>query len=224
MGLGLKIAMTCLRSIRTFGRVLAVGLPVVCCALFIAASAFVYAADSGPATQKARKASLRNAGKRWNFQTPDKRLRNDHRHKALNAALRMTFLAPFAPGAHSSLHDGAVGDSGLPGAQREEADTTHPQDNRQIMLGGNAFISGEFSRERTGWRPYNDDEQAGLAFALKEEGRAGLYAGFHPDEAVELKLGPEYYLGSSVTRPDQTGYVKDGAGVLGLGMKLKIDF
>jgi len=215
--------MICIRRVLFFGRVFAVCMLAWCCAGLLAESAPVYAANPALTSQPVRKAPSRNATRSWNFRAPDRSFQHSRWRDALNAELRGITFAPFAPAERYLQHNGAAG-MDLPPIQLEELEKMRPQENSPFMLGGSTAVSGEFTKERTGWRVYNDDEYAGLVPVLKEEGRAGLYAGFRPDEAVELKLGPEYYLGSSVMRPDQTGYVKDAAGVFGLGMKLKIDF
>jgi len=114
---------------------------------------------------------------------------------------------------------------GLPPAQLDDLDKVRPPENKQSMAGGKASMHGEFTKERIGWRPYNNfADSIGVTPALKEERRAGAYAELHPDEDVELKLGPECYLGSSALRPEQTGAAKDHHAAFGLGMRLKIDF
>jgi hypothetical protein len=119
-------------------------------------------------------------------------------------------------------HNARASGKRLPPAQLDDLDKMRPPEKKHAMLGGKAAVHGEFTKESTGWRPHNDP--AGATSALKEERRAGAYADFHPAEDVELKVGPEYYLGASVLRPEQTGSAKEHSGAFGMGMKLKIDF
>jgi hypothetical protein len=122
-------------------------------------------------------------------------------------------------------HNATISGKRLPPAQLDALDTMRPPENKQLMLGGTTPVRGEFVKERTGWRPHSDlVDSAAAAPALKEEHRAGAYADLHPGEDVELRIGPEYHLGTSTLRPEQTGHNKESASGLGMGMQLKIDF
>jgi hypothetical protein len=206
-------------------RAFAACLLVCFCAGLFAALPLLFAADPAPVPQKKHSALSRNAaGSGWNFPAPDRRFQNARWRESLSVTLQKTTFAPSAPAGRYLQNNGAVAGKRLPPAQLDDLDKMRPPENRQLMLGNSTPVHGEFTRERTGWRAYNDADISGAASTLKEERRAAAYAGFHPGEDMELKVGPEYQLGSAVTRPEQTGHAKDGAGALGMGMKLKIDF
>ena len=113
----------------------------------------------------------------------------------------------------------------LPPARLHDLDTIRPQESTLRTLNGKTPVHGEFTKQSTGWRPQHDTaDTVGSIPALREERRAAAYADFHLAEDVELNFGPEYHLGTSVLRPEQTGHTKDNPGAFGMGMKLKIDF
>jgi len=183
----------------------------------------VYAAAPVATPQKKRNPPARKAARadQWDFHAPDRRFQNSRWLESLHVPFQET---SFAPAERYLRNNGAFAGQYLPPAYLHDLNTPHPSEDKQFMLGGGASVYGEITKERTGWRMYHDEDYSGAASVLKEERRAGVYAGFHPDEAVELKIGPEYHLGSSVARPDQTGQAKDNAGEWGMGMKLKIGF
>ncbi|MDR2696390.1 MAG: hypothetical protein LBC79_08445 [Deltaproteobacteria bacterium] len=187
-------------------------------------AAFAHAA--APVAPQKKQALPKNAARSgWAFQAPDRSAQNARWHESLGATLEKTTFAPSAPAGRYLRHSAATSGKRLPPARLDDLNAMLPPENTQPMLGDKTPIHGEFTRERISWRPHNDAADAfGVTPALKEERRAGAYAGFHPGEDVEIKLGPEYYLGSAAQRPDQTGNAKDSAGALGMGMKLKIDF
>jgi hypothetical protein len=195
---------------------------VWCCAGFFAAPAS--AVDPAPTPQKTRKSPSRNATTHWDFRAPDRSFQNVRWRESLSATLRQTIFAPYAPAGRSLRRGGGAADKGLPPVRPDEPDQTPPSESRLFMLAPGVSVDGEFIREGTGWRAYSDADVAGYAIDLKEERRVGVYMGFYPDEAVELQVGPEYHLGSSVVQPERTGPVKDSNSALGVGMKLKIDF
>ena len=116
-------------------------------------------------------------------------------------------------------------DKRLPPAQLDDLDAIRPQERKPHALNAKTPVHGEFTKQSTSWRPlHNPAETAGTVPALREERRAAAYADFHLAEDMELNFGPEYNLGASVLRPEQTGHSKDNSGTFGMGMKLKIDF
>jgi hypothetical protein len=206
-------------------RVLAACLLACFCTGLFAALPLLFAADPAATPQKKRSVQLQSAARSgWNFSAPDRRFQNARWRESIGATLEQTTFAPSAPAGRYLKNNGTLAGKRLPPAHLDDLDKMRPPENRQLMLGGSTPVHGEFTKERTGWRAYNDADIPGVSSSLKEERRAAAYAGFHPGEDVELKVGPEYQLGSSVTRPEQTGHAKDGAGTLGMGMKLKIDF
>jgi hypothetical protein len=185
----------------------------------------VYAADPAPVPQQARKApSRKKAAGGWDFQAPDRSAQISRWRESLSATLRRTVFAPSAPAGRFLRQKGAAAGKGLPPVQPNDLHAGNSPENRPFMVGDSAFVHGEFAVERTDWRPYGNDDYSSLAPTLKEEGRVGLYAGFQPDEAVELMFGPEYYLESAVMHPERTGQIKDGDSAFGVGMRLKIGF
>jgi hypothetical protein len=162
----------------------------------------------------------------WAFQVPDRSVQKARWQESLSATLRQTTFAPSAPAGRYLQHNTTQSGKRLPPAQLKDLDTMGPPENKRRKQGDTTPVRGEFTRESTGWRPNSDPAgSVGAAPALKEERRAGAYADFHPDEDVEFKIGPEYNLGTSTLRPEQTGHAnKDSAGSFGMGMKLKIDF
>ncbi len=175
-----------------------------------------------PASEKAPAPEKAKSG--WDFHEPDKSTLNARWKESLNATLKQTTFAPSSPAGRYLHRHKDVGD--LPPARIEKLDETRPPEQKKLMLGDKAPITGEVTRERSGWRPDAGDASrtTPVTPAIREDTKAGAYADFHPDEDVELKLGPEYRFGASALRPDQTGRVKDNPGSLGMGMKLKIDF
>ena len=204
------------------GRALAVCLLACFCIGLCAA----FACAAAPAAPKKTQAAPKNAAKTaWAFHAPDRSAQNARWHESLNATLQQTTFAPSAPAGRYLRNSAAAPGKRLSPARLDDFNAALPPEKTQLTLDDKTPIHGEFSRERISWRPHNDaDAAVGVTPALKEERRAGAYAGFHPGEDVEIKLGPEYHLGTAVQRPDQTGNSKDGAGALGMGMKLKIDF
>jgi len=198
-------------------------LACVCAGLFVVFSAYA-AAPAAP--QKTPVMPSKNATRPgWDFQTPDRSVQNARWRESISATLRQTTFAPSAPAGRYLQHNATTAGKRLPPVQLDDLDKMRPPANKQPMLGGKVPVQGEFTKESTSWRPYNDFAGgAGVTPALREERRAGAYADFHPDEDVEFKVGPEYHLGSSVLRPEQTGHSKDHVGGFGMGMKLKIDF
>ena len=200
-------------------------LTFVCMGLFMASSPVYAAAPTTP--QKARNASSKNAAKPgWDFQAPDRSVQNARWRESISTTLQQTTFAPSTPAGRYLQHQAANSGKRLPPAQLDDLDKVRPPENKQHMPGGNTFVHGELVKERIGWRPHSSEgvEPGGAPPALKEERRAGAYAGFHPSEDVALKLGPEYHLSTSVLRPEQTGNSKDNSGTVGMGMRLKIDF
>jgi hypothetical protein len=201
---------------------------VSACVCFGFAAAFAYAAAPDVPQEAPQKmpASKNTTRPGWAFQVPDRSAQNARWQESLSATLQQTTFAPSAPAGRYLQHNATRSGKRLPPAQLKDLDAMSPPENRQIMLGDTTSMHGEFTRESTGWRAYSDPaDSAGATQALKEERRAGAYADFHPGEDVELKIGPEYHLGTSTLRPDQTGHAnKDNAGSFGMGMKLKIDF
>jgi hypothetical protein len=190
----------------------------VCTGLF---TTLVYAAT--PVTPQKTHPPSKNAAKPgWDFQAPDRSGQNARWRESINATLQQTTFAPSAPAGRYLRHNGAASGKRLPPAHMDDLDKMRPPENKQRMSGDKIPVQGEFTRERTNWRPYNDPSDT-TASVLKEDLRAGAYADFHSGEDVEFKLGPEYHFGSSAQRPEQTGHAKDHAG-FGMGMKLKIDF
>jgi hypothetical protein len=194
------------------------------CAGFFAVCPVVAAAPAVP--QKIPGKPSKNATRPgWDFQAPDRSALNARWRESISATLQQTTFAPFAPAGRYLQHNATLSGKRLPPAQLDDLDKIRPPENKKVMLGGKMPVQGEFVKESTGWRSYSDHaSSAGATPPLKEERRAGAYADFHPDEDVAFKIGPEYHLGSSVLRPDQTGHSKDHAGAFGMGMKLKIDF
>jgi len=194
------------------------------CAGFFAMFSPAHAVASAPSQTDST--SSKNAAKRsWDFQAPDRSGQNARWRESISVTLQQTTFAPSAPaGRYLHKNETAPGKR-LPPAQLDDLDKIRSPEKTQFMLGGRVPVHGEFVKESTVWRPYSglaDDIVA--AAPLREERRAGAYAGLHPGEDVELKLGPEYHLGTSVLRPAQTGYSKDSAGTFGMGLRLKIDF
>jgi hypothetical protein len=207
-----------------FRLALAACMQAVLCAGFFAALPSAHADEIAATPKKRQAAPLRNAGKpKWGFQTPDKGAQNARRLEPVSATLFETTFAPSTPDANTMQSSGDLAGMLLPPTQADDPDMPRPPENKPLTLGGGAFVYGKFINERSSWRPHNDSDVAGIAPALKVERRAGAYAGFQLDEAVELKIGSEYYLGSSASRPEHTGH-KDNSGVLGMDLKLKIDF
>jgi hypothetical protein len=193
---------------------------LMCCAVFSAAPA---CAATSAKPQNARQAPLQKSAKPgWDYQVPDRSAQHARWRESISATLQRTTFAPSAPAGRYLRHKDAKPGKRLPPVRLDELDALLPPEKKRNILGGNTPMHGEFAKERTGWRPYAD--HVGSDSVLREERRAGAYADFHPAEGVELKLGPEYYLGSSVLRPEQTGHSKDNASAFGMGMKLKIDF
>ncbi|MDR2696481.1 MAG: hypothetical protein LBC79_08920 [Deltaproteobacteria bacterium] len=216
--------MRCFWNVFRFRRAgtLAACLLACCCTGLFAA--FAHAA--APAAPQKAKAQPKNAVRSgWAFQMPDRSAQNARWHESLSATLQNTTFAPSAPAGRYLRHSPAAPGKRLPPTRLDDLDTMLPPEKTPLTLGDKTPIHGEFSRERISWRQHNDAADTfGATPALKEERRAGAYAGFYPSEDVEIKLGPEYNLGTSVQRPDQTGNAKDSAGSFGMGMKLKIDF
>jgi len=191
-----------------------------CCAGLSATSAHTAAAP-----QKTRPAPSQNATRPgWDFQAPDRSAQDARWRESISATLQQTTFAPAAPAGRYLRHNATISGKRLPPARMDDLDTIRPPEQKQ-SLGGKTPVHGEFTKHSTSWRPQNDpaDASGGMP-ALREERRAGAYADFHLAEDVELKLGPEYNLGASTLRPEQTGHSKDNAGTFGMGMKLKIDF
>lgn len=160
----------------------------------------------------------------WDFQAPDRSAQDVRWRESINSTLQQTTFAPFAPAGRYLRHNATLSAKRLPPAQLDDLDKMRPPEDKRPLLGGKVPVHGEFTKESTGWRPNNDAAGNAGATALREERRAGAYADFHPDEDVELRVGPEYQLGATVLRPEQTGHSKDHAGSFGMGLKLKIDF
>jgi hypothetical protein len=196
---------------------------LMCLAVFLAEP--VYAATPAK-PHKARQTPPKKSAKAdWDYQAPDRSAQHARWRESINTTLQRTTFAPSAPAGRYLRQKAAIPGNRLPPVRLDELDALLPPEKKPHALGGNSPVQGEFAKERTGWRPHADPaEPAGSASILREERRAGAYAGFHPAEDVELKLGPEYHLGSSVLRPEQTGQSKDNAGAFGMSMKLKIDF
>jgi hypothetical protein len=201
---------------------------VSACVCFSFVAAFAYAAAPQVPQEAPQKAApSKNAPRSgWAFQIPDRSAQNARWQESLSATLQQTTFAPSAPAGRYLQHNATQSGKRLPPAQLKDLDAMSPPANKQRKPGDTPPVHGEFTRERTSWRPHGDPADSGGATpALKEERRAGAYADLHPDEDVELKIGPEYHLGTSTLRPDQTGHAnKDSAGSFGMGMKLKIDF
>jgi len=176
--------------------------------------------------QKTRTAPSKSATKPgWKFQELNRSTQNARWRESISTTLQQTTFAPSAPAGRYLRNSATVDGKRLPPAQMDDLDKIRPSENKQATLDGKTTMHGEFAKESTGWRPHNVLADATATTpALREERRASAYAGFHPSEDVELKLGPEYHLGASVLRPEQTGYTKDNTGSFGMGMKLKIDF
>jgi len=199
-------------------------LTVCCCAGLFTLLAYA-AAPSAP--QAARKIpSHKTARPRWDFQAPDRSAQSARWRESISATLQQGAFAPSAPAGRYLQHNAAASAKRLPPAQIGDLDKMRPPENKQLMLDNKASMHSEFTRESTGWRPHNEllDPVSAHSPALREELRAGAYAGFQPSEEVELRLGPEYHLGAAALRPEQTGHAKDSAGAFGIGMKLKIGF
>ena len=198
-------------------------LACICAAFFATFS--VYAAAPAVPKKKSAMPSKNATRPGWAFQAPDRSTQNARWRESISATLQKTTFAPFAPAGRYLQHNATTSGKRLPPTQLDDLDKIRPPEDKRPMLGGKVPVQGEVTRESTGWRPYNDlPNSVGATPALKEERRAGAYADFHPDEDVEFKVGPEYHLGASVSRPEQTGHSKDHAGAFGMGMKLKIDF
>jgi hypothetical protein len=209
---------SCFRETRT----VAVCILACFCVVFFALRAYA-AAPAAP--KKTRAVPSKSVGKPgWDFQAPDRSAQSARWRESLCVTLQQTTFAPAAPAGRYLQHNATTSAKRLPPAQMDDLDKIRPPENKRPSLGGKASMHAEITKESTGWRPHNDLGDAVGAKALREERRAGAYAGFHPGEDVELKLGPEYHLGASSLRPEQTGQTKDNAGALGMGMKLKIDF
>ena len=198
---------------------------LICCVWFFAALLPVYAA-SPAVPQKTHKAPPKRAARSgWDFQAPDRSAQHARWRESISATLQQTTFAPSAPAGRYLQNNAPASAKRLPPAQIGDLDKMRPPENKQLMLGDKTAVHGEFVRERTAWRPHNESSDAiDVGPALKEERRAGAYASFHPSEDVEFKFGPEYSLGTAVSRPEQTGYSKDHPGALGMGMRLKVDF
>ena len=218
--------MSCFRRTSSFklARTFAVCMLTCFCVNFFATFSSGYAA-SPDVSQKPRKTPSKNAARPgWDFQTPDRSFQNARWQESISATLQRTTFAPSAPAGRYLQNNAPIAGKRLPPAQIGELDKMRPPENKQTMLGGKASVHGEFTKESTGWHPYNDPANiTGTSSTLKEERRAGAYADFHPSEDVELNLGPEYHLGSSALRPEQTGHSRDTS-ALGMGMRMKIDF
>jgi hypothetical protein len=212
-----------LRRARLAAAVAAGMLACFCAGLFAVFS--VYAAAPAVSHKKSAIPSKNATRPGWAFQTPDRSGQNARWRESISTTLQQTTFAPSAPAGRYLQHNATTSGKRLPPAQLDDLDKIRPPENKRPMLGGKVPVQGEFTKESTGWRPNNDlSNSVGATPALKEERRAGAYADFHPDEDVEFKVGPEYHLGASVSRPEQTGHSKDHAGAFGMGMKLKIDF
>ncbi|MDR0239204.1 MAG: hypothetical protein LBI88_03095 [Deltaproteobacteria bacterium] len=185
-------------------------------------------AAASAAQQKTRPVPSTNATKPgWSFQAPDRSAQDARWRESISATLQQTTFAPSAPAGRYLQHNATMPGKRLPPARLDDLDTMRPPERKQRMADGKPSVHGEFTKHSTSWRPQHDPaDTAGATPALREERRAGAYADFHPAEDVELKLGPEYHLGTSTLRPDQTGHSKDkdNVGAFGMGMKLKIDF
>ncbi|MCL1985383.1 MAG: hypothetical protein FWG59_02920 [Betaproteobacteria bacterium] len=178
------------------------------------------------AQQKTHKLPSKNATRPgWDFQVPDRSFQNARWRESISATLRQTTFAPSSPAGRYLQKNATIPGSRLPPAQIGELDKMRPPETQQGILGEKASIHGEFTKESTGWHPYNGPADiTGNNSTLREERRAGAYADLHPSEDVEFQLGPECYLGGSALRPEQTGRAKDTSATLGMGMKMKIDF
>ena len=195
-----------------------------CMVLFMATSPTYAAAPATP--QKTHNAPSKNSTKPgWNFHAPDRSIQNARWRESISTTLQQTTFAPSAPAGRYLRHNAASSGKRLPPAQLDDLDKIRPPENKQHTPGGNPFVHGELVKESIGWRQHNEGaDTSGAPLPLKEERRAGAYAGFHPGEDVEFKIGPEYHLSTSVLRPEQTGHSKDNSGTIGMGMRLKIDF
>jgi hypothetical protein len=153
----------------------------------------------------------------WDFRETDKSALHERWKESISATLKGTVFAPSAPAGRYLQRAGGPTDK-LPPARLEHLDAARPQEQGKITFGGKTPITGEFEQESSGWRPFADEP------SLREERRAGAYAGFYSDEDLEIKLGPEYHFGTVTSRPEQTGRGDDRPGSLGMGMKFKLDF
>jgi len=201
---------------------LAACLTVCCCAGFLTLLAHA-AAPAAP--QAARKVPSHKAARPgWNFQAPDRSAQNARWRESICDTLQRTTFATSAPAGRFLRHNATMSGKRLPPAQLDDLDKLRPPENTQNSPADKTRIQGEIAKDSTGWRPHDGfADTSGAAPALKEERRAGAYVDFHPSEDVELKFGPEYHLGATALRPEQTGKTGDTAG-LGMGMRLKIDF
>jgi len=189
-------------------------------------AAFAHAAASA-APQKTRSAPSKNATRPdWNFQAPDRSAQNVRWRESISATLQQTTFAPATPAGRYLQHNATISGKRLPPARMDDLDAIRPPEHKQQRTpDGKPPVHGEFTKHSTSWRPQSGPaDTAGAIPALREERRAAAYADFHLAEDVELKLGPEYQLGTSTLRPEQTGHCKDNTGALGMGMQLKIDF
>ena len=159
----------------------------------------------------------------WDFKESDKGALNNRWRESINNTLSKTTFAPTAP-AGRYLRQPYSSRGNLPPAHIEDLDKLRPAEAKSLRFGdANAGISPEINQESIGWRATGDSSIG--APPLKEERTAGAYADLHPDEDVEVKLGPEYRFGDSSLRPDQTGYSnRESSGSMGMGMKFKLDF
>ena len=186
--------------------------------------ATAYAAAS-PEQQKTHVPSKKAAKPGWDFQAPDKSAQHARWRESISATLQQTTFAPSAPAGRYLRHSAAMPGKRLPPAQLDDLDAMRPPERKQHTLNGKTPVHGEFTKQSIGWRSQNDPAAAvGALPPLKEERRAAAYADFRLAEDMELNLGPEYHLGASVLRPEQTGHTKDNVGAFGMSMKLKIDF
>ena len=162
----------------------------------------------------------------WDFQAPDRSTLHARWRESISTTLQQTTFAPTAPAGSYLQHNATAPGKRLPPSQIDDLDKLRPPEAKPLMMLGNKTpVHGKFTKESTGWRPYSDlVDTSGTTPALKEERRAGAYADFQPGEDVALELGPEYHLGTSTLRPEQTGHTKNYPGAFGMGMKLKIDF
>jgi hypothetical protein len=188
---------------------------LLCLSVLAAGPAEAAAASARPAREK-----IRSAGERppaWDFRDADKSAFHERWKESITATLKGTVFAPSSPaGRYLQRAGGPTG--ALPPARLEHLDAARPPEREGFLLGGETPITGEFEQESSGWRPFADDP------SLREEKRAGAYAGFRPGEDMEIKLGPEYHFSTVTSRPEQTGRSDDRPGSLGMGMKFKLDF
>ncbi len=167
---------------------------------------------------------LKKAGAGWEFRRQTPRPPAEGWKESLNATLRKTTFAPDAPAGRFLKRSGTAIKEAP--SHTEELDALLPKQESKKLMIGNRPISTDFGSEKSDYTPQDTrlNKAASMAPAAPEQKKAGAYADFHPTEDVDLKIGPEYHIGSNALQADQIGKNKEVPGSVGMGMKFKMDF